>query len=370
MQRCCFWLTMWLVLFGSTSREHFANERPSSEQFAEWVRTLSSYDKAAREQVAELILSNIWSSIDSSRTGEGNKEPEFTEMIRDTLKRSQEDLLSILKQPDLDSSAPVTAASLICLACMKDDGSVLKDALKDELRGNSDLELAAIQVLFTTTLYTMPKNDSVVSSFLTEMDHLSPLARTKLEGLTASDLNSLNTQAQLVGVAQAMVKTDRTLCEVPHLVEALNDKYPIFVRLCAVELLAELGDESGKALPKLNELLGDESESLRFAAACAIVRIEPRTDTKKLSASLEPVDRKKFLEWSSSYQKKYANRDLPEAAVLHLLQSTHPFYQRKVLRMLLQTDQIPDTGKTRLNELLRAPDHETRELARQVLKKY
>lgn len=385
MQKSAFWLSLWLLLLffcpcGNAEEPQLPrivpvteSKPPRTEQLTKWIQGLSSIDDATREEAAQLIYTGMMSTIDSMWTDDGIKKQDFPKGIRDTLERSRNDLVKILKRPNIDSSDSTIAACLMCLALAKDDGSILRHAIKNELRGNADFELGAIHILLLTTPYTLSHEVSVVSPVLSDIRHLSPQARAAFKVPITSELDSAAFKISLVSLSHVFIQTDRTLREIPHLIEALNDKYPLVVRSVAVEVLAGFGEESSKALPILKELLKDDSAELRRAAACAIVRIQPMSDAKKIVEflQLELVDRKNFLDWSLKLRKESSQvDDITEDAILLILKSPYSFYQRQALRAALRGAPISPASRTRIRKLLStAADRETRELAQQVLEK-
>lgn len=374
MQKSAFWLSMLLVLLGSCPSGNAEEPQLSrTERLTKLIQGLSNSNDGIREGSAQLIKTTMLLTIQYMWTNDGIKKHEFPKKMRDTLEHSRNDLVKILKQPNIDLSDHSVGACLMCLALVKDDGSVLRHAIQNELHGNAIIELAAIQTLLSTTPYTLSNEASIVSSFLSDIRHLSPRARAAFKVPATSELDHAVKKFRFVGLGNVLVHTDRTLREIPHLIEGLNDKYPLVVRSLVMEALGELGEESSKALPKLKELLEDDSEELRRAAAYAIVRIQPMYDVEKFAEffQLYPVGGKRFLEWLSKVGKEASNvDDISEDAILQSLESPNSFYQRKALRLALRGAPISPASHTRIHKLLNtATDRETRELARQALEK-
>lgn len=84
-----------------------------------------------------------------------------------------------------------------------------------------------------------------------------------------------------------LANANRTVQEVPHLIEMAERPTPIAMRLFALGILENFGPEARDAIPALRRLLTDESEAVRICAGGALVVVEnDRRRVKEIAASL------------------------------------------------------------------------------------
>lgn len=342
----------------------------------EWIKRLSGTEQAVREAAAQSLIDMTWAVIGTDKADEVTVDKDLYQQL---LLKSRRNLVEVATRPNAKSSDPAVAAAITCLAVAKNDGSVLRETMSEK-RGDAALELLAVRTLLSTGPYTMTAEKTVLPMILRDIRQLSPEARkhadARWRAATSDSLDSVGVQLSLVGLAQTLIETNRTLKEMPYLIKALDAEFPSFVRHSAIDVLAELGGESHSSIPKLRLLLKDESKRIRIAAAHAIVRIrcDPSiAPSLSTAARLEDEERTGFLEWSrefgkSTLPKKLGNDDRRafESLILKSLKSPHPYYQREALRMAVRLGLSPRLAKPRVQELVNAPDAETRKLAKRV----
>ncbi|MEX2186249.1 MAG: HEAT repeat domain-containing protein [Pirellulales bacterium] len=115
--------------------------------------------------------------------------------------------------------------------------------------------------------------------------------------LTAADLASIG-----MGTfywSRILVNADRTVQEVPYLVQTAEGHNPVAVRLSAIGILENFGPEARDAIPALRRLLCDENEAVRICAGVALFIVEnDRRHVKEIATKLrmKPEQEAEFIE--------------------------------------------------------------------------
>lgn len=355
---------------------------PSRQQISLLVSQLSDDDVSIRDSAARSLTDFAWKSVDCEwkdgrRTGDAS-----ADAFRQELLASKPLLLEVVKQSNPDSPDSAAGAAVACLAVSDKDGAILRSAICADIRGHARLEWYAIHTLMWTTLYTMPEDAAAFPLVLRHVQTMSPELRDFLAA-TWRDFENDSPEkegaapikegfAQLVSLdwlGQALIETNRTLKELPFLIECLDAQYPNIFRVTAAKILGDLEEEGSGALPSLRQLLNDQSAIVRLISAASIVQIERNfSDVSTLAgkANLSDKDRAAFLDWARGFEQESQVND-SEDAIRVLISLPYSFYQRQGLRVALKSGVLSDSDRPRVQELIGAEHESTRELAKKAI---
>ncbi len=185
-------------------------------------------------------------------------------------------------------------------------------------------------------------------------------------------------------LARSLLSSGRTRIEVPVLAQAASDESSTTMRIIAMGVLAEFGNEATAALPTLRQCLKDKNIWLRRVAAQTILQIERDPSqieslivsiglSEKQSRDFDEDAREQFAQIRQE-EKELIDRlkgggeeSLPMC--LGMLKHGRNFHQRKALAYLAMLGPAAKSAVPALKERLNDHDEEIRKLAAEVLRR-
>lgn len=236
-----------------------------------------------------------------------------------------------------NGSAMQKSTSALCLAACKNNGDRL---LAEHSRfGDLQRDSALFNALMCVTSQII---ESVsywkILTGLYEMDpdgfteHLEKCRRVSIDPMTSWRLHAAL-------VAEAVIERDATLSEIPALVSSLDAKYPLVLRIVAMDLLGEFYPDSATMTDEISVYLEDDDWRIRMSVAKLLVE---GNQCHVLLGYVENNNRFTELElkWLQSlieqecFETDLSLNESLEKELREMLESGNGFRQRQALSMI------------------------------------
>jgi HEAT repeat protein len=219
------------------------------------------------------------------------------------------------------------------------------------------------------------------------MDGKNPGGEPLVLGLANADHQNIAITA--TACAQMLIESDRTLIELPHLIEATSREYPRYVRLCALAVLPQFGAEASSAVASLEKLLSDDDVAIRAFAVIASAQIDGNAKQARLrlkESKLEGEDARLVQEsvdgWFEQLNQlsRIPEPEPPEGIeeggmpfeleiYLDQAKSPHGFHRRAAIREIAKMGRAAKPALPALRDLLKHSEEATRQLAADAIRK-
>ncbi len=302
-----FWLNR-LESKSATERQHAANVVNSAAGYV-----MEMYAERLAEGLPKPVGAVAIASPSETLSG---MDPEvrsnterFAKEFHDSEERMIRLLRPLLKKQGVFNCRNEASALAFALAVSSPDGRGIINARKALQSGLRNDEL--LYQLVYTSPHIMPSDISLKSILLPALKSLSDETRIELERqwreagegvddrTQARDLRSLSLGFRSLVFGGALVARNQIQQELPLLIEALEPEYPQVLRCFSMACLGDLRSESEPALPRLSQMLNDESRTIRELAARVIIYI--RMDPLLVDEFGE------LLNWSQEDRKELAD---------------------------------------------------------------
>jgi hypothetical protein len=302
-----FWLNR-LESKSSTERQHAANVVNSAAGYVMEMHAEHLAERLPKPVGVVPIASSSETLASTDREVRSNIERFATEFT-DSESRMIRLLRPLMEQQEVFHADNEASALAFALAVSSPDGRGIINARKTLPRGVRNDELL-FQLVYTSP-HIMPPDVSLKSILLPALKSLSDETRFELERqwqeagegvddrTQPRDLRSLSLGLLSPVFGGALASRNQIQQELPLLIEALEPEYPQVIRCFSMACLCDLRSESEPALPRLRQLLNDESRTIRGLAARVIIYV--RTDQRLVDEFGE------LLNWSPEDRKELAD---------------------------------------------------------------
>ena len=347
-------------------------------QFRTALRALRSDDPESRADAVDRLKSHadmLWGPV---------LDPEknfLRSPLEDVTIDELDGLISALESPDVAR----TAACLIGLTAR--DGAKAIPALTRLIQTESadhDVRRSACLALARVLPADKPIGPILLPIVkglqIPEVEDPDDATEGRLLGMSRSTCQLVDFSA--VMYSMMFTGTDRTLTEVPHLVEATSPKYPRMVRLVAIGILGAFQFDGRAAISPLRRLLADEDLAVRGFTVLALMQIEDDPSLSKMrlaETKLEGQDasnlRAAIADWSerrSEERKSLAlSLSIPDDVEEEFArtQSSSGYCRRYTIHLLGESGRMARPVLPGLRKLLEHPEEATRRLAAEAIRK-
>ena len=345
-----------------------------------WIERLASDQDETRAAANEALQAyGDWLSEPPNFFPAGNPWAE-RDQIRDELRPQLAVLKALLNGKDDDCRG--TAAML--LGVIGTDARSSTPALLKILRSKETKETSAtLMMTAVVALLHVTPPDTPVGPELLEAYFAAGGRKARVEGLKLDNDDGLDVRGSgifAVYVVLVLASSDRTMIEVPTLVELAGPRFPRSYRATAISALAELEGDANAAIPGLRKLLADKDRQIGQGAGLALLHING--NLQELPAvvaalQLDENDRAKFeksisesLETIEHDRKQMQNMgaEMVPSAVAQLKYGNR-FFQRQAIRALAEIGPAANGAIPELTAAAKSHDPATQDAAVAALKK-